>query len=434
MEDPPPPAPDLGPRLRALGFVARSFLAIGSTLAEGAVLWVLDFLPARLAVPAQLPVTEFSFRVSRFLLGEMHPALYFFHLVQGRRRLFLGAYAAAADRLGLALEVLEENNPEPEGNEDLPEVLGDLALAQREAGRPGEALDTLGRLRRLHESPGRGRDEVLADLLTEIGAVHEGIGQLPEARAHYEEAVAIYRSLPGPPPGLYAPLGNLGSVLAQLGEYAAAAEAMDQGLELLRAAEGRDQLATALGNRANLSFALGDHATAAAGHREARELEIALHGENHPAVARADQNIGAALLEAGDLAGAGEHFARAHRVYLDFLGPDHPRTGACQMNSALVALRRGELDVAEDHLAEVERVFSESLQDFHPWRALLECNRGLLRAAQGRPDEAEARFRSALEIAEMPGILEDYVGFLEDQGRAEDAAEARHRMEQLLAG
>ncbi len=66
----------------------------------------------------------------------------------------------------------------------------------------------------------------------------------------------------------------------------------------------------------------------------ARAIDDAVHGPDHPSVARDVSNLGSVLYDLGDLAGARAAYERALAIFEAMLGVDHPNTRIVRGNLA----------------------------------------------------------------------------------------------------
>ncbi len=106
-----------------------------------------------------------------------------------------------------------------------------------------------------------------ANALNGAGGLAWQQGDYPAARALYEEALAIRRSL-GDRRGIAALLGNLGSVALQQGDYPAARALYDEGLAIFRELGDRWAIAAALGNLGVAANGQNDYPASRALHEE----------------------------------------------------------------------------------------------------------------------------------------------------------------------
>lgn len=118
--------------------------------------------------------------------------------------------------------------------------------------------------RLLTDSPRATPDAVAgeANVLTAQGSVFQALAQWQEARANYEEALGLYRSL-SDLTGEAMMLNNIGGVYSALGEKQQALAYLEQALPLSRQVGDRAGEATTLNNMAGIYFSQGDYARSA---------------------------------------------------------------------------------------------------------------------------------------------------------------------------
>jgi serine/threonine-protein kinase len=256
------------------------------------------------------------------------------------------------------------------GDDELARGAG-LALARivgTELARPAEGLEWI---RHTAALPRAGEDT--ADELLELEAVMlHRMGRRDEARARYEQAVAL--------------------------------------VELERGGQDAD-LASLFNNLGALASERADYAEALAYHQRSLAIKEAAFGENHPFVASSLANIGNVYNQLGDQEQALAYYRRADAIRSEALGPDHPEVLISQVNTAVSLSKLGRLEEAHAVLSAViermERVFGPD----HPHVALVASNLGSLARRLGRLDEAAMWLERALAIlersegAEGPGTI-----------------------------
>jgi tetratricopeptide (TPR) repeat protein len=143
-------------------------------------------------------------------------------------------YDEARRLLGRAVSLGERPGAAPL---TLASPLNVLGLLERKAGNQAVSLATLQRAEEVIR-PVAGMGRFRADCLREIGWTRIARGELPEAETAFEAATALSRaSVPKGDPELAGPLIGLGLARARLGHRGSAANALDEALALLAAAE-----------------------------------------------------------------------------------------------------------------------------------------------------------------------------------------------------
>lgn len=147
-----------------------------------------------------------------------------------------------------------------------------------------------------------------ATLFNNLGQAQERLGQLPAAREHLEQALAIRQALPGSPVEIAITQDNLASVLTSLGESERAAELIRQALETFESVHGHahDDVATALNNLARLYARDDDVARTRATYLYAIDTHLQAGGLEASGTLVAATNLAGFALEHRDAALADE--------------------------------------------------------------------------------------------------------------------------------
>jgi tetratricopeptide (TPR) repeat protein len=184
----------------------------------------------------------------------------------------------------------------------------------------------------------------------------------------YRDLETLWRDTLAKNPGSWMAHNNLGLLLADRGQFAAAEAHYRAAIGL----QGED--AFARNNLGNLLARQGDYAAAT------REFAAVLESEpNNP---EAHNNLGNALAMQGRLAEAMEHWAHAIRVRPLYAEPHN--------NLATALASQGRIDEAAQHLVEALRK-DPDYADAHR-------NLGMLLSAQGRRPEAAHHLETALRL------------------------------------
>jgi non-specific serine/threonine protein kinase len=128
-------------------------------------------------------------------------------------------------------------------------------------------------------------------------------GDLAEARALAEEALAVWRELGGPT-GIVSILNHLGIYLREQGDFAAARTALEEALVTARAVGDRQSTLEALIRLGEAAQAQGDLVRTRACYEESRAISLAL-GEHS---VRLPHHLGTLAFDEGDYAGARRWF------------------------------------------------------------------------------------------------------------------------------
>jgi tetratricopeptide (TPR) repeat protein/predicted Ser/Thr protein kinase len=187
---------------------------------------------------------------------------------------------------------------------------------------------------------------------------HDG-GRLPDARAHFEKAVALREEL-GDETELAAVLVNLARTMQAQGEIEPARKVVERAVATM----------------------------------EAR------YGPSHPQVAKTLTYLGGVEFEAGDVDAAAKRYERALAIQQETLPADHPEVAFSLNNVANVLGTRGELEPALDHYRRARDILQKRLGDEHPNVARLTFNMAELCKLMGQPDAAMTEYRRAIDLFE----------------------------------
>jgi eukaryotic-like serine/threonine-protein kinase len=237
--------------------------------------------------------------------------------------------------------------------------------------------------------------------LSAIGVMLLQKGELEEALAHQQRALAIFEEALGPDqPDIADLLHNMGTVLLQQGKQ-------DDALTHLRRARAiREQ---ALGPRhPHVAHSLtaigavliqqGEWEPALEHLRHALTIREEALGPRHPDVATSLNNIGAVLKQQGQRQQALDHFQRALDIQQEVLGDRHPRVAYPLNNIGEVLREQGKYDEALTYLQRALVISEAALGPRHPDVASSAANLGNLLLRQQRYEEAERHYRRALQI------------------------------------
>ena len=343
---------------------------------------------------------------------------------------FDDAIAELDDTLSIQRRVL------PEGHEDIVNTLlyltraheanGDLERAEsrvREGVEIARALD------------GDGGEELAIEAVMYLGYVLRARGELREARQHFEEVYAYRQQEYGPDdPETLTSLGNLVTVLGELGDYEGTLPYYERIYEGRRLLNGENHIRTLTVriNTVTLLWRLRRLEEAESLARDVLARSREQFGAEHTYTLTAINTLGLVLdtqlRDKEALALYTEALETSRRVF----GDAHPRTLQSINNSAKVLRRLGRLEEAQPLQFEVLAGARQLFGDRHPNTLVTIGNTGVLLSALGRYAEAEKLFRESLEgCREIYGdehpetllSLRDLAKFLTDTGRAEEAFE-----------
>jgi len=199
-------------------------------------------------------------------------------------------------------------------------------------------------------------------------------------------------------------LDAVGRVYGRLGEYGRARPLLERALatQLIAHGELHPEVVLAMENLASLVRASGRYEEAEGFFREALETAERVHGPEHPVVGRILSGLGRAVSDRALWAESEEIHARALRIREGALGPDHPETVQTLVTLAALARRQGRLSEAERGYREVLAIRRRVLGDGHPETAeSMSRLAGLLHDELGGTEEALALTLRALEIQRL---------------------------------
>ncbi len=210
-------------------------------------------------------------------------------------------------------------------------------------GRPREMRDWL---QRALATPGEAPPALRAKALNNLGNVLLDLGE-PAAAGRYAASLTIRREI-GDRTGIADTLNNLGLLVLARGEYDEARQHLEESLAIRRELGDRNGEALALSNLGDVATAAGDFDQGWALHE--RALAIRRRLGQPRLIGYSEHNLGEAAAGRGDLAVAAELFDRAVERFTAI----GDRVGAALVHHqrGLLALRTGDLPRAAAELAE----------------------------------------------------------------------------------
>ena len=272
--------------------------------------------------------------------------------------------------------------------------------------------------------------ELQAEMFTVIGRVYQRLGYHEKARPLLEQALAAGRGAGWEDERVAQTLNDLGVLLRERGDYAAAGPLLRDALATRRRLFGNEHkdVAVTLVELGRVYCDQGLNNLAEPLLREALEIRRAVLGEDHRETATSMSDLGLLLRDLGDLAGAKSLLSQSLETTRKALGADHANSATALANLALILAQEGDylarVRIAEGDAAGAEPLLRRALemrQRAFPdsdWR--VGAARSLLGAALtalGRFEEAETMLLDA-EKSLKPG--------LSPEGR--DASATRERL------
>ena len=234
-----------------------------------------------------------------------------------------------------------------------------------------------------------------------IGYMLSRYGKPDEARARYEQALAVAEKELGPDhPGTMTTLNQLGNLAKVQGKFVEARELHERVLKSRERILGKDhpEVASALNNIGIDYRAEGKADEAKAVYDRALAIRIAAYGPDHTEVATTYNNLGGFYGGQEDSAKAEEMYEKARAIWEKKYGPDHIEVADVMMNLATVYEHRNELDRARATLEKVIAIYEKAYGKEHPSLAFAVNNLAMVAKMQGKPDEAYQLMDRALAI------------------------------------
>ncbi len=157
----------------------------------------------------------------------------------------------------------------------------------------------------------------------------------PELAGDWVELARATASRMGNPPTRMAELEHrIAGLHFRAGDYQLALEANDRALALVERADDDPMLVTLQAQRASILLDLGRTAEGIAANRGVLALRERTLGREHPHTARAHNNLGNAMLNAGDRKAAIDEYTAALDIWTRSLGTEHTDVAMAHMNLA----------------------------------------------------------------------------------------------------
>jgi len=244
-----------------------------------------------------------------------------------------------------------------------------------------------------------GQPDLQAGMLTVLGRIYRRLAIYDKAQPLLEQALASSNG--GDRVDVAQTLHDLGTVLADKGDYTAAAPRLEQALAMRRRLLGYDHadVAVTLSELGRVYQDLGFNQRAEPLQREALRIRRTVLGEDHRETAVSLSDLASVLRLDGDLAGAEALLKRCLEINLRTRGEVHPNTSATLHDLGLIAAARRDNAGAEATLRRALDIARRTLGEKHPIVATTLNSLSHVLVAEGRPEEAAAALQDALAIA-----------------------------------
>jgi tetratricopeptide (TPR) repeat protein/tRNA A-37 threonylcarbamoyl transferase component Bud32 len=249
------------------------------------------------------------------------------------------------------------------------------------------------------------REELrLAALALNRATVHAAAGELADARALAEQALAMREAVLGPEHPLVAnSLQTLASVHQSLGDNGESRRLLERALTIRERTVGRDHpdYAATLGNLANAHQLLGDLDSAERLHEESIAINERVFGRDHPKVAMGLMNLAGDYFQTRRVRESMQLLERALAIQEKTLGAEHPDVASTLGNLAFLHTQLNQPDIAAPMLRRAVAILEKAHGTRSPALASLLTAVGMTEMARGAHDDAIAHYRRVLEIREQ---------------------------------
>jgi serine/threonine protein kinase/Tfp pilus assembly protein PilF len=249
-----------------------------------------------------------------------------------------------------------------------------------------------------------GQPELETEMLTVIARVYHHLDLDQKAQPLLEESVAIGRRAIGPESEQVADaLNNLGMLLRDRGDLAAAEKALTESLALRRRLYGDEHkdLAVTLVELAAVYSDQGFDDRAEPLLKESLSIRRKVLGPEDHETGVSMNEIALLKRRQGDLAGAESLFRQTLPIFQKTMGKSHPHVASLLNNLALVAADRNEFAESENLLRQSLGIDREKLGERNPSVGNTWINLARPLLEQRKYDEAAAAARQGLEITRV---------------------------------
>jgi len=251
--------------------------------------------------------------------------------------------------------------------------------------------------------------EVQAEIMTVLGRVYRRLGVFDKAEGLLERALVIGRPVYGEHVQLAQTLNDLGVLLTDKGDYAAAARNLEQALDMRRKLLGAEHADVAVTlvelGRVYQDQGLNERADPLL--RQSLAIRRKVLGEEHRETAVSLNAVASVLRLNGDLAGAEALLRQSVELNRKTRGEYHANTGTSLHDLGIVAASKGDYKAAESLLRQALVIHRKALGDNHPNVAATLNSLSHVLVAQRRYNEAAAAMEAALAVA-RPALGSDH--------------------------
>jgi tetratricopeptide (TPR) repeat protein/predicted Ser/Thr protein kinase len=294
--------------------------------------------------------------------------------------------------------------------------------------------DTAARLDRdLRDQP-----EVEVTLRSTLGRTYLDIGALDAAETHLQGALVLARDvIEADARQIASRLGDLADLQRVRGEYAAADVLYEKALELMQRdpSDTHADVAALMSGLAATKRYVGAFDEAEELFRQALEIRRAASGDDDALVAEGEFNLATLLHAQGDVLAAEPLYRKSLATLREQLGAVHPKVTSNLNNLAILLLAKGDLNGAEPFYREALAARRQVYGDEHPKVAASQAALAELLLRKGELEEAEHLFRHTLALRRKllgevhPAVAMDHnsLGAVLHQKGELDEAESHYR-------
>lgn len=242
-----------------------------------------------------------------------------------------------------------------------------------------------------------------ASALNNLGRLLSDRREFAAARPYYERALAIREKVLGPDhPETALSLYNLAFLLRDQGDSAAARPYFERALAIREKALGPEHadVATTLNELANVLGGLGDYKAARPLFERALAIRQKVLGPDHIDTAESLNDLGVLLADEGEFVAAQPYYERALTIHEKVLGPEHWKTATILNNLGVLCADRREYAAAQSYYERTLRIRERALGLEHPDTASTLNDLAVLFFDQRNYTAARPLYERALAIRE----------------------------------
>ena len=241
----------------------------------------------------------------------------------------------------------------------------------------------------------------VALIYNNLGKVYQKLGDLQQAKQHYERSLALYMKQLAPEHVYVATTyNNLGVLHNDLGEMQQAKQHYERSLAIRLKQLGPEHVdvATTYNNLGVLHNDLGDLQQAKQHYERSLAIYLEQLGPEHVAVATTYNNLGRLHNDLGNLQQAKQHYERSLTIYLKQLDPEHVDVAKTYNNLGRLHNDLGNLQQAKQHLKRSLAIRLKQLGPEHVDVAKTYNNLGRLHNNLGELQQAKQHYERSLSI------------------------------------